>query len=367
MAKTLSATAEIVHNVDENGTLIEDLALLKINDTHGQIKYKENGTVINGAVITFNNKSDIYAVLSKDKVIGKSDVVPATIEGAITGVDGQWCMQDFPTGELTEYTEGVAYRFGDVLLARTGQKHHRYISPGSIHRVEAKVWNPLETVTVDQYAHIGLETEEWTTTNVVKMLDYDNIIDKDGNPDKTFITFYSTTSSHGLITRKDTFFTQYPAVSNDWSYITGSGELYYIAYRVNGGNLVNERICSVLRGLRQYGGATFVPSTELFWPFLVCSNSYINSWGEVYPVATFGQRIGSISSKISNKYILYSYIIEDYTEQSWVFNKRIIGIIDIETGTRTEHEVNDTLLGQYKNTFDKTLPSAIGFHNGNIK
>lgn len=52
----------------------------------------------------------------------------------------------------------------------------------------------------------------------------------------------------------------------------------------------------------------------------------------------------------------------------WRFNKRIVGLIDADTGQKSETEITDSFLGDmYKDKFDKTLYSAVGFHNGSGK
>lgn len=78
-------------------------------------------------------------------------------------------------------------------------------------------------------------------------------------------------------------------------------------------------------------------------------------------------------------YIVYSYSIYDYIGDpkvanfdsellsDWRFNKRIVGLIDADTGQKSETEITDAFLGDKYENFDKTLYSAIGFHNGRGK
>ena len=101
-----------------------------------------------------------------------------------------------------------------------------------------------------------------------------------------------------------------------------------------------------------------------------------------------GERITGVSCQMSKDFILYTYIVEstnvsatsitwgmdsegiyhpigdDLTplEPEWHFARRIVGNINMETGVRTEHEINDALLGMYEDTFDETLLAAIGLH-----
>ena len=105
-------------------------------------------------------------------------------------------------------------------------------------------------------------------------------------------------------------------------------------------------------------------------------NSITNVAGTGGTVIDFrGQRVVKMSCKVTKKYLLYTYVLQDYTgpsneehfddfgDTNFTFNKRILGIINRNTGEEYEYTVNDELLGDmYKDTFDKTKAAAIGLH-----
>ncbi len=87
------------------------------------------------------------------------------------------------------------------------------------------------------------------------------------------------------------------------------------------------------------------------------SYDFCGSNSEVY---ISGSRISNVSSQINDKFIVYTYNIENYSNETWVFNKRIIGIINISDnalpiGYRQEFEFN--FIGT---DFNLSQPAAIG-------
>ena len=83
-----------------------------------------------------------------------------------------------------------------------------------------------------------------------------------------------------------------------------------------------------------------------------------------------GQTINSVSCQINKTNMVYTYVVEEYSEQTqgWVFSKRIIGIINIAdnalpVGFKQEFEVNEDNAAQFfpGNSNYKAL-AAIGVH-----
>jgi hypothetical protein len=87
-----------------------------------------------------------------------------------------------------------------------------------------------------------------------------------------------------------------------------------------------------------------------------------------------GVRWVNCTTKATDDYLFYSYVLQDYTgpvnenhiddldDTNFTFNKRVLGIIDIETGTRTEHTINAAAKGDIYTDFDESLSAAVGLH-----
>lgn len=218
-----------------------------------------------------------------------------------------------------------------------------------------------------RYVAGGSSESEWYNIGGVSLLDYDNIMDENLNPDRTFIIFYATSGSQASGTSYELghslLMGPCPASTIDFY---GQRTKYILAYRIKGAGLNKIEICSLGIGTTYTQTRSFILSGDT----CDCVSDECQITADTSVTETSGQRINDVSSKVSDNYLVYSYILEDYTGPDtplWTFNKRILGIIDVKTGTRTEYEVNDTLLGQYKDKFDEKLASAIGFHNGSIK
>jgi hypothetical protein len=73
--------------------------------------------------------------------------------------------------------------------------------------------------------------------------------------------------------------------------------------------------------------------------------SYEVDWTRSENNSTEGQRITGVSSQINDKNMVYTYIVERYDNNKWVFKKRIVGIINISDrslpiGHREEFELD---------------------------
>lgn len=348
----------------KNGELIEDLQLCKINDTSGQIKYKINGVTIDGAVITFNDPQDIYAVLSPTKTIRKGDyefIDTVTVDIVYDDLTNCGDCCDTASSWTRRYTQAYKFLFGDVLVNHSGRDGWDY---GNIKGRASCVCN--EYVTIEKGGKNQI-------TGEIIIKDYDNI-----NEDETFIIVYSIEGeeakstpnpyTYNVFDQNGALYLEAPPV--EATFYRGIFRTDHIAYRLKGGSLQDLDIVFCGRYDRTDYKLTGDPCGEE------------DTWVETttnYPQAFQGQTIFNVSCKIFNeRYIVYTYTIHDYvgdpavlnfyeTSQNplsadWQFKKRILGIINIETGERNEHEINDELLGQYKDIFDEKLASAIGFH-----
>jgi hypothetical protein len=53
----------------------------------------------------------------------------------------------------------------------------------------------------------------------------------------------------------------------------------------------------------------------------------------------------------------------DTDDENFTFVKRIVGVIDVASATRTEHEITDEVLSDmYEEKFNKETAAAIGIH-----
>ncbi len=353
--------------IDNNGDLIKDLELWKIDTTSGQIKYKvknqEDGSWSErlGSIISYSNSDGIYAVIAKDKVVGAigetvSEDYQIDTPFTVVGCPYPRCDSEPRTYVLNHNSSvergGKYFYFGSIQIDFTGlEKIHNQ----TLIIVDTCLCYGWEDCGVYNKYMADSVTSNWTPISFTP-LDYDNI-----NEDETFILFYAKTGW---------WYYKVENGGNLWSGWSRANTYnpsvkYYMAYRIKNGSLAKEEICWYGDFEKHTWQGGFKQTYD--GPYV---SSCIGGWwseGAIVTETKEGQRILYPSTNITDKYILYSYILEDYFISPgvpWTFNKRILGIIDIETGTRTEHEVNDTLLGQYKDTFDKALPSAIGFHNG---
>ncbi len=226
------------------------------------------------------------------------------------------------------------------------------------------------------------------------IMDYDNLIpnvtaDKSVNIDDTFIMICyeggNTLSNPGRRDEYDaspvwvkTWLSPLSGCSKyqygnwqDWYTTTRESfwesKHYRLKYRLKGGSVITVDICDYStiynKKVDTVTGYTLVSpgSCAAYWDKSVSStNTGLISGGTklMYPTCI-----------ATEKYLFYSYITKTGwgpypgSPSSLDFDKRILGIIDIESGKRTEHTVNDALLGDlYKDTFDEEKASAVGLH-----
>jgi hypothetical protein len=375
--------------VDEDEGLIKDLELKKTATFTGRIEYEsidENGGWVDrlGSLVTFVEEYDVYAVLSPTKVMGEvkepgtwldltygcgwSDYKTCTLKSA-----GMWgspnCIIGGQPAWFVNYlgSDGGSNRYlfktGDVVIEdklgiivhqkgwRTGSKCQDggsecdFVPPGHS-AAQLVCWSAMR--------------ESWIQNDgYVRPLDYDSV----GADSFVFLYIvYLDIDSYLLYenwggARPDCLsapvgdygYGTLPACASfpaGLSYDSANLYEYRLAYKIGAGeSLVKVDICSYITG--DSGG----------------------------PMTSVGKRTSKVSCRATDKYILYTYIISSYSgpvdedhvndedDTEWTFESRILGIVDIRTGLRTEHEVDDNLLGDlYKDTFDKTAASAVGVH-----
>jgi hypothetical protein len=87
-----------------------------------------------------------------------------------------------------------------------------------------------------------------------------------------------------------------------------------------------------------------------------------------------GKRLTGVSCQINNTNMVYTYIAEKYYNGKWVFDKRVIGVINISNknlpaGYRQEFEINNSNASQTLSDICKDYNykdlAAIGVHKGN--
>lgn len=328
--------------IDEAEGQIKNLHLWKINNTSGQIKYekKRNGSWSDedGVVVGYqaDKQRDIYAVLSPDKYVGvDNDSYEETTDSDCP----------YPTGcdNYFDYVNGYRYRFGDVVFDEMLGVHN--------HSETKKVASCTYTANIN-----------WGyTSGKITILDYDNV-----DVDETFICIY-TYYSPGEYSYGGMLSGTGAPLYGDLIGYDGQIRRYKLKYRLNSGSVITIDICDFVYG-------SVLVSTGRAYQANPC-NCWIVTAPYTYETRTYGTRVSSISCQVTDKYLLYSYTLWDYLgpanenhlndqdDDSYTFNKRILGIIDRETGLRTEHEVDDDLLGNlYTDSFDKEKASAVGLH-----
>jgi hypothetical protein len=157
---------------------------------------------------------------------------------------------------------------------------------------------------------------------VITVHDYDNM-----NDDDTFSCFFSEVNSKRDTTYEESLYNDggfcYEDYSNGSDNYYGTTK-YYFAYRYNGSTVLKIELSTLTSVLKNYLNPTLYPTLS-------------------------GTRISGQSSQINDRNIVYTYIVEKPErvddKDTWVFVKRIIGIINISDkslpiGHRQEFELD---------------------------
>lgn len=362
----------------KNDSIIKKLEAWQETDNKPHIRYTTRDGVVKGNALPF---SEVYAVLSPDKVIGisSSTIIESSYkEGTRIALrQDNNVARDYDTytgqplifGGFSTYRYGNGFYFGDVLLDASQTSYHQSGNPDGIYRScqwlsggagRYYYWR--------DYPLIRFNSEGWNSLSY-NITDYDNI-----NNDEIFIVIYAktgyNTKVNAIYSWPSQWYDLFRVESTDYS---GNIRSFNIAYSTKAGGLQQAEVCRM--------GFTTTIQEKLLSD--VCE-TYEFSYDSAASQQFQGQAMFNPSTKIfdfnGRTYIAYSYSIYDYIgdpkvanfaselSSDWRFNKRIVGIIDGDTGEKSETEINDSFLGDmYKDKFDKTLYSAIGFHNGSMK
>jgi hypothetical protein len=91
-----------------------------------------------------------------------------------------------------------------------------------------------------------------------------------------------------------------------------------------------------------------------------------------------GTRIVNVSCFANQFYVGYTYVLQAYNgiknslleihfndtdDELWTFQKRIVGLISVTTGIRSEFELSEEMLGEYVPTFNMEIACALGLHH----
>ena len=345
-------------NPEINEIAIKNLEFWRITDTEGRIEYdtKEGhqiGTTFSGLSVW----SDIYGVLSKDKIIFKDPNSNTEDDNQIgtkeySGTPNTNCCDTVLIGQgfdlhNIQHLGGKFIKFGDVVLDIVDGRY--WTDDFTYSTIGAPGICSESTEEMDIQGRV----ERYMPSKNFQLMDYDNL-----NGDETFICFYASQadSARFLIYVVDVRNVAYYHI---FTKNTGTVREFRMAYRTNAGVLVNTLIATLVDGINE-----------------TRSNSSPCAYYDTTTISGFsGIRISDVSCQVTPKYILYSYVKQTYSgplaeahfndddNVLWDFNSRTLGIIDIETGKKNEYIVDDDLLGKkYKDTFDKTKAAAIGLH-----
>lgn len=264
------------------------------------------------------------------------------------------------------------------------------------------------------YTKIFEQTTKKNTGSILQIMDYDNCVPKitsveNSNIDDTFIVicyekipnFYRDTTTYSpvwVVTEiweeavwcldNDDYppvwvqIASYPNIAGSWQEwprrfeeTKTDSKFYYIKYRLKGGELITIPIC-------EYAGSnttqvSYVPGydkipcpwgggvLDVWWP-------QSTVYEDIVYIENGGTQVFFPTTIATDKYLFYSYVLRSTEDGglNWTFVKRVIGIIEINTGDRHEHEITDEdrdLLGEIYNKyeiFDERVASAIGLHRG---
>lgn len=378
-----------------NEKVIKDLTIWLVDDTDVKIRYRDEDGEKYGVTLNAYDVG-VFAALTPELAVYKDKTIIDLGSGGNTivtilfvYVETRWQIdpEDAVCKKLVtriedyrDYTDidsitgwGPEYFFGTQVLEGLGnssgvtdtyKKHYK----GDLIYYQVDDWriygciSPSRlyywvTDTIRQYYYRTIDKDQ-----TLSPIDYDNM---DG--EETCIFFYYVFSGDGSSSSEwDILVYKYSPPIGPWYYVSGylgswsetwtggSKMECKMMYRINGGSFETEKISTIRDG----------------------NFKRIVNGDTIFDITGFqGERIFRPTCKVTDEYLIYSYIIQTYTgnlaeshwngyiETDWDFKKRILGVINIKTGKRTEHEVNDELLGDlYKDTFNKTEAAAIGLH-----
>jgi len=154
--------------------------------------------------------------------------------------------------------------------------------------------------------------------------------------------------------------TQYQyQIPDIWDYSTS----WKLAYRVDGKNLTSDYDDSW-----QFNAAVDDPSLRI----ININEIYGSLTRQKVFIGYSGQRVVNVSCKVMDKYMVYSYILQDYNgptnenhindenDTYWDFNSRVLGVISLETGERYVYTVDSGFKDILE--FDETQRHEVGVH-----
>ncbi len=343
------------------GILRKNIELWAINSTTAQFKWEENGEVVWGNTLPFlttGYESMYLATIGCDMFIGKV------------------------TCDIYEYSE--LYPVGGCDYPVALPKHEHYESADKIVFGNCVIFSGTQFVDIEFAAPIihsctdgppkcGIYYEQ-------ELINYTYILNNDSfrlqaydhldNSDSTFIVFYTVNPYYVLHryngrratvpTCTDPGFVAYQEWDSD---ICGSGDSLQnlMSYRCKGGNVHNVALQTY--GYITRGGGRYQ---------MIGDQCLANLW-QLAPITDAqGYRVWNPSCIIVDNYMLYTYQLYNYIGElndpiqypslqavNWEFEKRILGIINIDTEERTEYEVTEAMEAKGVN-WNAELSSAIG-------
>ncbi len=340
----------------------------------------------------------VMAVLNKEQFVGIDYDNPYTVPGFDivyypynTCFYGDSSTYGLINGVASELSGTISdFKFGSVVIepnVSSGLGFVTFREQSVTGAISRRCCNDDPT---DEYltGHNFAWAIDTSLSSALRIMDYDN---RD-NKDETFIMFYSRRYTGRLVNNITAFTGASQVLLGDNGCLKGTpflrregkNLLFMLAYRLKGGALKKEFITSISSGQDPWGThfEYYTTSADCSSPNTGTTSNLQNDSIPAGPIVTSGKRIKRVSCKATKQYLLYSYILQEYSgptattvpaqseyhgvddnDADWTFIKRVLGVIDIETGKRTEYTVNDTLLGNlYKDTFDEEKASAVGLH-----
>jgi hypothetical protein len=412
-----------LQDFNEDDTVIKGL---HIDDDPGAgdqiIRYDIEAGTQDGSSYTIPTCGDIYAPLYKDLVIRRvSDVQPCqTTYGSLSPVwdpKGDSCSGcsgltpelwnvDNEFGYSTDkWSERTSLYFGSHLLT---DAIPRTVFTGGVFHYSRTSGSPAKSDIIpmcDKDGNTDFSTLNFFRYTVLSggaggdlsILDYDHLPPTTGRAaDDVFVCFWFyhrnvTLDFDGFVagafpgyggncptaaTREKSFSLASGATTVGGTSYVGDTRRYVLSYKTP----VNPTVQHVELAIMVDGSRT-VYSDNYTVKYTGAPN-YCLLGTDSLSSSTFGAvgfRIGQISCKATENFLFYTYNLWEYTGSvsppsafvwaavdaaagDFTFRHRVLGVINVATGVRTEHTVNDNFLGSYNLSFNENQAAAIGLH-----
>ncbi len=353
-----------------------DMELWATDANNGEIRVNGGDVTRNVTLDGLTEKDSYFGLINKSKYIGVSEATSPAFNDDITiPVTVGMC----PSGTIVEdwvertisYSEARKYMFGDVVLESGIDAYVEDYDAGSFWSPSKRRCDAVDCPVSSYQQRTGRSIWIWASGKRVNPYDYDHL----NNDDETFIILYHR---EGTLTynRNDYEVLWWTTGTTIAHYVgsygrSGNTREFVLGYRLGGEDLVRVPIAQL--SILTYHETDTVEIVEASG--ISCPNYHTTQFGNTaHALGCEGQKLFDMSCRATDKYLTYSYILSDFTgdtgntdldineSASFTFNKRVIGVINVDTGVRTEFDVDADLKGDIYSSFDESIAYAIGQH-----